>query len=302
MRQAGLALRASLFCLITIAVAGCSQSATEDRSSSVLPAALSNEDKRSLLLAEQALVSACMVKKGFEYRVIPPPPEATGTRPIFGTEDVAKARREGYGIDHTEEQHTDVPHEANSDGPPRDPNAVYVQSLSPTENEAFDAALWGAAGSRQGAVTLPSGMQIGFPLTGCYSAARRKLYGKDLNRFMTVSTFVENLEGEITRRVRGDRRMIDRLKAWRVCVKTHGYHFQDPGEAIEAATVQSESERQIAVADATCARETGLVKAGKRLLQSYRRDVFDEFEGRIITYNELVDAGVRRASEVLKTY
>jgi len=289
-------------CFTVIAVAGCSQSATDDRSSSVLPAELSSEDKRALLLAEQHLVSECMRKEGFPYRVIPPPTEDSEDRPAFGTEDVAKARREGYGIDPAEADHTHEPHLANQDGPPQDPNAVYVQSLTSGEREGFDAALWGGARSPQGSVTLPNGMQIGFPLTGCYSVARRRIYGEDLNRFMTVSTFVENLEGEITRRVRGDDRLIDRLKAWRTCMTERGYRFRDPGEAIEAATVEPNHERQIAVADATCARENDLVDVGRRLLKQYRREVFSEFEGRIIAYNELIDSGGRRAEQVLKSY
>jgi hypothetical protein len=301
MRLTGSCSRVLLIPLAMIAVAGCSQSATDDQSSAVLPAELSSEDKRALLLAEQQLVSECMRKEGFQYRVIPPPPGDTEVKPAFGTDDVAKARRQGYGIDSARADQTHGPHLPNQDGPPQDPNAVYVQSLSEAEGQEFDAALWGPSGSPQGSVTLPSGMQIGFPLKGCYSAARRRIYGEDLNRFMTVSTFVENLEGEITRRVRGDDRLIDRLTAWRACMRTRGYRFRDPSEAVEAATVQTDRQQAIAVADATCARDNHLVDVGRRLLKKYRREVFSEFDGRIITYNELIEAGVRQAEDVLRS-
>jgi hypothetical protein len=279
--------------------AGCSNA---DRDAAGrLPVELSSEDTRVVLLAEQELVGECMRREGFDYVVIPPSGEDSKLKPPFGSEDVSKARTDGYGFDFDEHDPGNAPPPgAHRDvDRPTDRNTLYVESLPPARQEEFDAALFGQPEAPFGSVTLPNGQEIGFPLTGCFSEARERLYG-NVERYMTVSTFINNLGSEIARRAQGDTDLIDRLVRWRACMRNKGYRFADPGKAREEATNQPGAERAIAVADTTCARDTHLVDVGRRLFRKYQHEVYSEFEGRVLAYNELVELGVKRAKDVLR--
>jgi hypothetical protein len=290
----------ALIVVATLAATGCSDSDSDSDGASqdggaprtTLPVQLTSEEKRALSLAEQELTGDCMRERGFQYRVAAPAQGEEKESPRFGTEDVAKARSEGYAIDRSESEH--------SHNVPTDANALYAQSLPPSRQQAFDAALFGASDGPQGSVTLPNGQQIGFSLTGCLSAARKRLYGGDVNRFMAVDAFVNNLEGEVARRVRRNGQIIDSLERWRACMRKRGLDFSDPNEAIETARVDPTRERTIAVADATCARASSLVDIGRRLLRTYEQEVYEEYEGRVIAYNELTQDGLDRARDILR--
>jgi hypothetical protein len=290
----------ALIVVVVLAAAGCSDSgsgsddANQDGGApnATLPVQLTSEEKRALLLAEQELTADCMRERGFQYRVVAAPREEDKEAPRFGTEDVAKARSVGYAIDRSDSEH--------SHNVPTDANALYAQSLPPSRQQEFNVALFGASDGPQGSVTLPNGQQIGFPLTGCLSDARKRLYGGDVNRFMTIDAFVNNLEGEVARRVRRNGEIIDSLKRWRACMRKRGLDFVDPNEAIETARADASRERAIAVADATCARAADLVDIGRRMLRRYEREVYAEYEGRVIAYNELTDDGLDRARDVLR--
>lgn len=288
--------------LILVTVAGCSQPATGAAPGSDAAGGsggaqikLPGEAKRSLYLAEQTLIAGCMRAAGFEYRVVPPPPQEAVLKP-YGNDDVEQARRVGYGIGSP----ATPARTGRGDGAgPIDANAAYVRALPPDGQARFQAALTGPPDGPTGSVVLADGTQVGFTLGGCAGTARNALYG-DADRYLTVATFVENLDTEIANRVLADESYASAVERWRACVRREGSEFRSPAAARDAAAAQPAREKEIAVLSATCASETELVKTAERIDRGHRSRVYREHEGRVAAYVEMMRAAVKTAKRTLR--
>lgn len=289
--------------LIVVTVAGCSQSATgaapggrgAPGAEGTAVIKLSDEDKRSLYLAEETLTANCMHADGFEYRVVPPPPQEGELRP-YGNDDVDHARRHGFGIGGA----APAPAAGGGDGAaPIDANAAYVRSLPPERQAEYQAALTGPPDGPTGSVVLADGTQVGFTLGGCAGDARKRLYG-DADRYLTVATFVENLDTEIANRVLADDTYASAVDRWRTCMRREGMDLRSPAAAREAAAKQPARETEIAVLSATCAGESRLVETAERVDRGHRSRVYREHEGRVIAYTEMMRSAVKTAKRTLR--
>jgi hypothetical protein len=150
-----------------------------------------------------------------------------------------------------------------------------------------------------GRVRLLDGTEVRFPLTGCVAAAREELYGGNA-RYMVTSLFVENLRGEIERRVLADERYRAVLGAWRQCMRGAGHPVRDAGAAARVVLRRPDVEREVAVADATCSRRTGLTATGRRLDGEREREVFAEHPDRVRAYARLRERGAATAREIVE--
>lgn len=286
--------------LVAMTVAGCSQQPAAGSapaggagSSGSALIRMDGDDKRSLYLSEQTLIAGCMRARGFQYRVVPPLPAESNLNP-YGSDDVEQARRRGYGLEAT----PGAP--ADGDGAkPIDANAAHVRSLGPKEQARFQAALTGPPDGPTGEVVLADGTQVGFTLTGCAGEARKTLYG-DARRYLTVATFVENLDTEIHNRVESDRGYLAAVDRWRACMRGKGIEVRNRAGAVEAAAADPSREREIAVLDAGCAREAKLIEVAERADRGVRARVYREHEGRIVAYSEMMREALGTAKRTLR--
>ncbi len=132
----------------------------------------------------EKVIAECMTKEGFEYKPAPfqnsgfvfDPADEEG--PQMGTMEFAK--QYGYGIiDSPWQQSMD---EQNQDQPPADPNQKYLESLSESEQQAYNETLYGpqptaeemSAMEEDGAEPVP----YDWKKSGCQGKAQHEVQGE----------------------------------------------------------------------------------------------------------------------------
>lgn len=178
----GIGIAATLAVGFTVGVTGCAGGSdakplsSEDSPLARLLGPLSGPtDKKAMREKErevQNLVARCMSDAGFEYK----PSDQAAT--VFGPEDLAKQETEewisknGYGYTSSGENESDSV---------TDPNATYVESLSPAQQDAYYQALYGEQQSTDGPgsdVGVDPGSTTYDPATaGCTDRSYRQANG-----------------------------------------------------------------------------------------------------------------------------
>jgi hypothetical protein len=259
--------------------------------SSATARSLSSAERAVLLLAQERLVSRCMRAKGLTYHAVGPSSAeleaedaaAHALERAYGSDDVERARREGYGLSRLQKT------TAAAGDPVRDhPNTRLVQSMSPAQQQAYTVALFGESGD-MAALDLPGGMQLSVSVTGCVAEARKSLYG-DVRRYLRLQVLVENIGGDAVRRVLEDPRYVRAVAAWRACMADHGYRYREATDALAAM-----ADRRTAVRDATCNRSARVAATGRRLQAKVTAALAADREGDIQAYRELQATALRRA-------
>jgi hypothetical protein len=310
--------RLSMALLVIMVVAGCTQqpaTTTRDgrpvdnrsvdgpsgRAADARP--LTAEEEKFLFLAEEKLVSRCMASKGFRYVPLAPGRDEPEARVFpYGNDDVAWARKYGYGIFDGAQDHSNDPVRNH-------PNQQIVDRLSPAEQRAYSEALTGSMQDRI-SVTLPDGHQVFTSNKGCTSSVRRQLYG-ELRRLLWVKYVTRSVEREVAKRVMADQQYLRALDSWRTCMRRRGYRYEDPGAARNAVelpepgisnaarTTLRNREVQLAVADAECSRQAQIVSVVTKLSELYRARVTKDHEGDILAYKELRAAALQKARSLV---
>ena len=248
------------------------------------------QEARLLDRAEQVLTRACMAGRGFELFVVPKSVAAGGARFAYVVDDVAWARRHGYG--------RDLDRRLAMRGA-ADPNQRYFAGLSAARRKAALRALNGARplGLR---ARLPNGVLVTKSDRSCTSQAQRALYG-DLALWFRVSMVTQNLRAVRFGRVVADRQFAAALRRWARCMRAAGHRYENPGEARDAATrSRRRTEKRIAVAEATCAHATGLGDVAQRLDRRYAAVVLNEHRLQVRTARSLQRAALPRARQVTR--
>ncbi|WP_433308371.1 hypothetical protein ACQP0U_17670 [Micromonospora sp. CA-269861] len=228
------------------------------------------EDRRILIRAESLLTRECMIRAGFQMWLGTSPPADELLSFPYVVDDVAWARKHGFGSDLVEA--VDARRRA-------DPNQRYVSGLSPERREAFLAALNGARPEGLEA-RLPSGGVMRRSAEGCTSEAQRLLYG-DLAEWYRSSKVVADLTYLRQRRVLADPAWTAALRPWARCLRQQGYAADTPERLRESVGTRGRAhEIAAAVAEARCA-QNGLAAAtraldarhGDELTAAYHQDV-----------------------------
>lgn len=254
-------------------------------------------DEDFLLLAEDELVRRCMEKAGFQFRSSPPDQISADPEGKYqwGRDDVSAAQDQGYGL-----SRQGMDEEA-------DPNLEYLESLTPTERERWDLAF---SGHWENRITfkLPNGTEFSISGDGCLAEARRQIYG-DLRKYMQLNVALMQIAPDVDRLVAADPAYNEALASWRRCMNEKGYDFENPGDAVGAAAALYESELdpasakagevRIAVADAQCGVESGVVRVATRLEEKYTAQILSEREGQVIAFREFQAEAVARAKRLL---
>ncbi|GHG54383.1 hypothetical protein [Streptomyces griseocarneus] len=237
--------------------------------------------QRLLHDAEQLLLRSCMRRAGFDYHPVPSEASPTGDRSfpyesvLYVLDDPVRAKADGYGRDARQHLRELARH---------DPNRRYFLSLPPRRRAQ---ALVTANGPSPDGVraTLPTGGVVQRSDRGCVSTAQRRLYG-DLRAWFQHSNTVRTLDSLRRARVMADPRYTDGLTAWAHCMRRAGHPYTSPDRTRAAALsttdpMPREQETALALAEARCARRSGLAGLARRLdehygtalRRQYRRDI-----------------------------
>lgn len=175
------------------------------------------DQQRTMHEAQFLLVSQCMRRAGFENPYIPFAPFTLDRR--YGLKDLDAARKWGYGL------------------PPTmvvDESAVqaYIDSLSPTERQAFESALGGSRDGAEGAGTGDS-MSRG----GCADEPSDILYGSRSQalRAEELRKMSEELEAEAYIASERDPRVQLAVGAWSDCMEERGYEVSYRDDPLDAS-------------------------------------------------------------------
>ncbi|RII21068.1 hypothetical protein DSC45_01510 [Streptomyces sp. YIM 130001] len=213
---------------------------------------LSAAELREIGRAEQTLVGRCMRRAGFAYWA-PPAPSAAELRKFpHVLDDVNWAEAHGYGRDL--ERRRSASRDDN-------PNTRYADALPSTRERAYDRALNGDR-DRTVTVTAPNGDRVVRRTTGCRAAARGGLYG-DVAAWTRVTAVLEHLP-DTSKAVTDSAAYRRDVRAWSVCMREDaGYAFNTPRQArdsLESGAASRADETRLAIAEARCARSSGLAR------------------------------------------
>ncbi|MGW6456382.1 hypothetical protein ACWF94_10715 [Streptomyces sp. NPDC055078] len=266
-------------------------------SASAPVAALTSAERAQLDHAEQLLVRECMADRGFPYWV-GPPLSADESRNVGQLlDDTAWARRHGYGSRITAKllaRRT------------ADPNRRHRESLSGARLTAYTTALEGGPGTRELSVRVPTGGTVTSTLGGCAAQAEERLYG-DRATWFAAAKVATNLSPVYVPKLLSDPRFTAAQSAWAVCMRRAGHDYATPGairDALERTRERMPEPRafavevRLAVAEATCARSSGLADTGRRLERHYVDGLRGRYGDELATHSRLERAALTRAREI----
>lgn len=273
----------------------------------VAPAAQSSPDSAPPTAADQALLSRaeqtgienCLRDKGFRYWPEPRPSASVADLFPYVIDDVHWAQVNGFGGRQA------IQDQVNAQA---DPNVRYAAGLSPARREALGIAENGNGPADPGVVaTLPTGQVVGHSIRGCVASTEGYLYGS-FPAWFDAENAVAALPSLWQAQVTGDRRYIAAVSRWAGCMAGRHEPYSSPQAAADrfvSASAAPESdaafatEVSTAVAEAQCARSTGLATTARRLDTYYRERVETKYAALLDTCHRLERAALPRARSVL---
>lgn len=267
--------------------------AGDDRSTP--PSRPTTTEERALLhRAVRVAERECMLRKGFRFWITPENPLSGDRQFPYLIDDVAWARKHGYGSDLRRRV---------SELRQTDPNARYLRTLTPERRSAAVSALNGD--SRLGAleVRLPTGVVVGRSSHGCTAEAETTIYG-DLKTWFQASETTTSLSMLRRTRVLEDPRFNESMKRVLACIRRHGHEYAGLG-AVRAAfsdpkTAKERAEEiRVAVTEATCAVGTGAASVADRLDREYEEEISRRYRALYSTRYRLELDALPRARSVL---
>ncbi|UGY92684.1 hypothetical protein [Streptomyces gobiensis] len=233
-----------------------------------------NDERRKLSSAQDALVVECMSRFGFAYT--PPPQQtapATDNRYIFGVVDAKEVARYGYG--------NPLATAAAKRKRPARP------ALSSTERLVLGGAddtnpqslpMSQEAAQREGGSSQKVNGQA-VPVGGCSREAFLKLYAPKPNAVDIMYVF--NLRSEAESQTRADSRVRANDKKWSACMKKSGYSVTNPMDAANELGIQNEELSSpdaiaAATADIACKKKVNLVGVRYAVTTAYQKRLIDK--------------------------
>ncbi|MFJ8996710.1 hypothetical protein ACIRQH_40735 [Streptomyces sp. NPDC102279] len=224
--------------------------------------ALTDAEALRIADAQQVLIRKCMERDGFTYWEAERPSLEESRTLGYVLDDVDWARRHAYGsrISAQEDRRRRA-----------DLNIAYHKSLSAERRKEYDEALDGGLQAPVISATLPGGGVVQKREGGCVAESESQLYG-DVRAWFRAEKISGGLQSLYVPKVMADGKFTAALNAWSQCMTHAGRPYSDPQAARQAAAQRSvrlgvdkafPSERDLAVADATCARKTSLKAIGE---------------------------------------
>ncbi|MFF7871178.1 hypothetical protein ACFZCT_32705 [Streptomyces qaidamensis] len=257
---------AALACLLT-ATACADEKPHATGSKRAAPRPLDDTERELLHDTEQTLLRQCMRQEGFRLWKVSLKPVPEQRAFPYVVDDVKWAREHGYG--------SDIQQRAERLRA-EDSNRRYFEGLPVERRAAAKAALHGRDRKGGPSVTLPGGGVVRRSGDGCTAQAQTRLYG-DFARWFRTKTFTDNLTGLRMAGVSAEPAFRKAVKDWSSCMRGKGHAYDDPGQARRAFTAPAagrtaaadgrsrSAEVGTAVAEAECARGSGLSEVAERL-------------------------------------
>ncbi|MFD8975053.1 hypothetical protein [Streptomyces sp. NPDC059593] len=269
------------------------------------PPELTDPERALLDRAEALLVKRCMDTHGLPYWTVAPLSAAESRGLGYVLDDVAWAREHGYG---SRLQHKELAAKR------ADPNLLHRNKLTGQRLTEYTDVLFGGPDTPTLSVRVPGGGTISSSVGGCYGEASQELYG-DRATWFRVDKTVANLTSLYGAELRRDPRFTGAVTAWARCMRRAGHPYPDPPAAHSAAakaglrdtgpTVDAEVERRtftdevrLAVAEATCAEETGLGRTGRALETEYRDGLDGAYLDAIADHRRIERRALDRARDI----
>ncbi|MEU6378944.1 hypothetical protein [Streptomyces sp. NPDC046909] len=269
------------------------------------PRELTDAEQLRVADAQQRLIKRCMAGKGFDYweaeRLSLEESRTLG----WVTDDVAWADKHGYG------SRIEAKHERARRN---NRNVAYREGLSAERRAAYDKALDEGIDAPVITAEVPTGGTVRKRVGGCVAQAEKQLYGDRVAWFRAEKT-VMGLQPLYVPRLMADKRFAAALASWSGCMARSGYTYRDPQEARQAAVEQGlkadqadqtdpgkafEAERKLAVADATCAKNTSLRAIGNERETHYVNQLRGRYGNDLDTYARLQLRAFARATEIVE--
>ncbi len=184
-------------------------------------------------------IASCMREAGWEYIPIEYPDMGSDFGEYNDEDELKRVEREGFGIVYW------TLNSYNEDGDYEDPwadwedpNTEYTSSLTESELEAYNEALWGVyedvpldvdvEGDASG-IAIDPGM--GGPTTpGCYDKAQRAVSGDDPSMNPEFWDAMQPYYDDLNARFEADPRVTELNSKWASCMKEAGYDFKGQTE------------------------------------------------------------------------
>ncbi|QIK62461.1 hypothetical protein G7068_03965 [Leucobacter viscericola] len=193
----------------------------------------------------EELVAECMAKEGFDYK---PNTENGGMVYMSGDDgddgpewgSVKFAETYGYGFINSPGM--DSSNDSGDDGKePVDPNQKYIDSLSESEQQAYNVTLWGPPMSEDqvNPDDEDAAVEYDWKQGGCYGAAQHKAQGSaaeatDDPEFKDLFEQINNMYSEVYGNGSSGSTNEDMVKLdrkWAECMTEAGYDFPTPMQA-----------------------------------------------------------------------
>ncbi|MBB5080952.1 hypothetical protein [Nonomuraea endophytica] len=246
--------------------------------------------------AEQLLIQSCMIRAGFRYQPPAAPDGDARQLSLLLLEDVGWARRNGYGGRIQRGILAARPH---------DPNRLYRESLAPAQRERYDAALSGGRDTKILSARLPGGGTINNAMGGCRGASKDRLYG-DRATWFRLDKIASNLQPLYLPELTKDKQFVAALAAWSACMRGHGHIYASPPEiraALPGLTANLKpgdahaAEVKLAVAEATCARSSGLAGTARALQPHYLATAARPYAEELAEHGRMLLAALEKAKK-----
>jgi hypothetical protein len=276
--------RVSALCGVALLGVACSGGGADDstdtaaESDPLLAGLLDGKTFEEAEFEIQQKVQACMTALGWEYTAVAPGSTAGGggvTATDFDQD--AFAAESGYGVSTFGADVTGTT-PSGTGGAESDPNIVYSNSLSPSDQEAYFNDLYGPP-------ITDSDLTASTDVAGCFGDATNAVYGED-----TLAQMDDQF-AEIDARMQADSRILAASEAWAGCMSERGYSYASPTEPFDdilarfqalgaepdPATLSAFREEEIAtaLADRACAKEAGLDEIQQQVYDEIASEIAD---------------------------
>jgi hypothetical protein len=249
--------------------------------------------------AEEMLTRGCMTRNGFSYWTEPVfVPGADRDFPHV-VDDTAWARQHGYGSGIRVRM---------AQVRAADPNQRYLDSLPKARQDAYGLALHGEGPAGPGVtVRLPGGAVQGHSVNGCSAEAGRRLYG-DFAAWFRAMTLARAITGAAQGQTENDPRYRAAVAEWARCMSAKGFSYAAPAEtrdrflgAPARSVIPPADEIRTAVAEAGCARGTGLTALAQTLDGQYADGLRRQHQTAVDTYRTLARHALPYARSLLRS-
>ncbi|MDQ1022787.1 hypothetical protein QF035_000369 [Streptomyces umbrinus] len=288
--------------LVSAVIAGCGSAQHTPQSTAPPSAAtarqLTDAEQLRISDAQQKLIGTCMRRQGFEFWEAEQLSLEESRTLGYVLDDVGWARKHGYG---SRIEAKEAAARASN------PNLAYRKRLSEQRRHVYDEALDEGIDAPVIAVEIPGGSTLRKRMGGCVAESEKRLYG-DPRAWFRAEKAVGHLRSLYVPRVLADQRFSAAQNAWSRCMKRAGYVYRDPGASRQAAVAQAsrtaepkafKAERKLAVADATCARDTDLRPIGEERESHYVAQLRDRYGEALDTHSRLQHQALDRAKKIV---